>query len=133
MQGGFYVPQQITPLGVPPWRLPHFIDELKWRKGPVPLINTGMETAAFASPVIIEHIGCYRTGDKSDHCFLEPDDLSVKGGYLYVTDTDEPFSGAIHLCDGTDEYENGSYKDRLLWICGDQCSADVAPKGAYVR
>ncbi len=117
------MPQQITPLGVPPRMLPDFIYMLKSMKGPVHLINTGMETAAFASPVIIEHIGCYKTGDKSDHCFLEPDDLSVKGGYLYVTDTDEPFSGVIHLCDGTDEYENGTYKDRLIWLCGDQCSS----------
>ena len=120
MQGGVYVPLQTTPLGVPPWRLPHFIDELKSSTGPG-LFNTGMETAACDSPVIIEHIGCYKTGDKSDHCFLEPDDLSVKGGYLYVTDTDEPFSGVIHLFDGTDEYENGSYKARLLWLCGDPC------------
>ena len=115
------MPQQITPLGVPPRMLPDFIFMLKSMKGPGPIINTGMETAGCDSPVIIEHIGCYKTGDKSDHCFLEPDDLSVKGGYLYVTDTDEPFSGVIHLFDGTDEYENGSYKDRLLWLCGDRC------------
>ena len=107
------MPQQITPLRVPPWMLPDFIPILKSKRGP-----WGVD-----SGVIIEPMVCYESEDRSEHCFLEPDDLSVKGGYLYVTDTDEPFSGVIHLCDGTDEYENGSYKDRLLWLCGDQCSS----------
>ena len=116
--------------------LPDFIDILKSKRGRIFRFKeayTENEIANLNKGVIIERIACYESRDKSDDCFLEPDDLSVKGGYLYVTDTDEPFSGVIHQCDGTDEYENGSYKDRLLWLCGDQCWADVAPRGAYVR
>jgi len=124
------VPKQITPLGVPPWMLSDFIDTLKSKRGPmifrVKETYTEKEIENLDKGVIIERIACYDSRDKSDDWFLEPDDLSVKGGYLYVTDTDEPFSGVIHQCDGTDEYENGSYKDRLIWLCGTQCWDDFS-------
>ena len=123
MQGGVYVPQQITPLRVPPWMLPDFIYILKSKRGP-----WGVD-----SGVIIEPMACYESEDRSEHCFLEPDELSIKGGYLYVTDSDEPFSGLIHSCSGTEEYDEGSFKDDWVILCGDQCWADVPPKGAYVR
>ena len=65
---------------------------------PVKEAYTENEIANLNKGVIIERIDCYESRDKSDDCFLEPDDLSVKGGYLYVTDTDEPYSGLIHSC-----------------------------------
>ena len=85
------------------------------------------------SGVIIVRMACYESGDKSEHCFLKPENLSVKGVYLCVTNTKEPFSGFVKGCIRTREFHEGSFKADWEILCGDQCWVDVPPKGAYVR